>query len=109
MIAQVEVRALADAAAAAERVRHHAPELLALADEAVPGLVARGGGAREIEARVLADDVIVVHVLVDCQDAMGANLVNAVAEASPTASPPSPAAASAFASSRTSATSAAFA
>src|SRR4029077_17656021 len=36
MIAQIEVRALIDAAAAAERVRRHAPELLALADEAVP-------------------------------------------------------------------------
>src|SRR5277367_2478075 len=33
MIAQIEVRALTDAAIAAERVRHHAPELLALADE----------------------------------------------------------------------------
>jgi hydroxymethylglutaryl-CoA reductase len=80
MIAQIEVRALTDAAAAAERVRHNAPEILALADEAVPGLVSRGGGARHIEARVLASDVIAVHVLVDCQDAMGANLVNAVAE-----------------------------
>jgi hydroxymethylglutaryl-CoA reductase len=80
MIAQVEVRAVKDAAVAAERVRHHAPELLALADSAVPGLVARGGGAREIQARVLAADVLAVHVVVDCQDAMGANLVNAVAE-----------------------------
>ncbi len=80
MIAQIEVRALTDAGAAAERVRHHAPELLALADRAVPGLVSRGGGARSIEARVLADDIIAVHVLVDCQDAMGANLANAVAE-----------------------------
>jgi hydroxymethylglutaryl-CoA reductase len=80
MIAQIEVRALTDAVAAAERVRRHAPELLALADEAVPGLVSRSGGARQIEARVLASDVIAVHVVVDCQDAMGANLVNAVAE-----------------------------
>jgi hydroxymethylglutaryl-CoA reductase len=80
MIAQVEVRDVRDAALAAERVRHHAPELLALADEAVPGLVARGGGAREVQARILASDVLAVHVVVDCQDAMGANLVNAVAE-----------------------------
>jgi hydroxymethylglutaryl-CoA reductase len=80
MIAQVEVRALTDAGAAAERVRRHAPELMALADRAVPGLVSRGGGARSIEARVLADDIIAVHVVVDCQDAMGANLANAVAE-----------------------------
>ena len=52
-----------------------------LADAAIPGLVARGGGARGVEARVLADDIVVVHVIVDCQDAMGANLVNTVAEA----------------------------
>ncbi len=81
MIAQIEVRALREAALAAERVRHHTPEILALADGAVPGLVSRGGGARSVDVRVLADDVIAVHVLVDCQDAMGANLVNTVAEA----------------------------
>jgi hydroxymethylglutaryl-CoA reductase len=45
------------------------------------GLVARGGGAREVESRVLADDMLVVHIIVDCQDAMGANLVNGAAEA----------------------------
>ncbi len=54
--------------------------LLALADSAHPRLVARGGGARDLEGRVLADDMIVLHVIVDCRDAMGANLVNTVAE-----------------------------
>jgi len=44
-------------------------------------LVARGGGAREIEARVLAPDMVVAHIIIDCQDAMGANLVNGAAEA----------------------------
>jgi hydroxymethylglutaryl-CoA reductase len=81
MIAQVEIRGLRDAPAAAERVRLRSGEILVLADAAIPGLVARGGGARAIEPRVLADDVIAVHVIVDCQDAMGANLVNTVAEA----------------------------
>jgi hydroxymethylglutaryl-CoA reductase len=81
MIAQIEIRALVGAPEAAERVRRHTPEILALADGAVPGLVSRGGGAREVEVRVLADDVLVVHILVDCRDAMGANLVNSVAEA----------------------------
>jgi hydroxymethylglutaryl-CoA reductase len=81
MIAQVEIRALTDASASAERLRLHAPEILRLADAAVPGLVARGGGARAIEPRVLAADILVLHVIVDCQDAMGANLVNTVAEA----------------------------
>ncbi|HWB77938.1 MAG TPA: hypothetical protein VG755_23400, partial [Nannocystaceae bacterium] len=62
-------------------VREHEGELLAVADAEHPRLVGRGGGARAIEARALADDMAVVHVLIDCQDAMGANLINAVAEA----------------------------
>ncbi len=81
MIAQVEVRALRDAPASAERLRRAMTEIVALANAAVPGLVARGGGARGIEVRVLAEDVLALHVHVDCQDAMGANLVNTVAEA----------------------------
>ena len=81
MISQIEIRGLRDAQQAAERLRHHASEILVLADRAVPGLVARGGGARDTEVRVLAEDVLVLHVHVDCQDAMGANLVNSVAEA----------------------------
>jgi hydroxymethylglutaryl-CoA reductase len=81
MIAQVEVRGVKDPQVAARRVRDHAHEIMKNADAAIPGLVARGGGAREVEARVLAEDLIVVHVVIDCRDAMGANLVNSVAEA----------------------------
>ncbi len=80
MISQIQIRDVVDAAGAVARVLAHQEELLRMANGAVGGLVARGGGARGIEARVLADDMIVVHVLVDCQDAMGANLVNSVAE-----------------------------
>src|SRR5690606_12441474 len=43
-------------------------------------LLIRGGGARELEVRVVDPAMVVVHVLVDCQDAMGANLLNTVAE-----------------------------
>jgi degradative hydroxymethylglutaryl-CoA reductase len=57
------------------------PKLLSVADQSHPRLIARGGGARGIEVRKLDDDTIVVHVLVDCRDAMGANLLNTVAEA----------------------------
>ena len=59
-------------------------QILGLADEAIR-LVARGGGAREVQVRILAPDTVVVHVLVDCRDAMGANLINTVAE---TVAPP---------------------
>jgi len=80
MISQIQIRDVVDAAGAVTRVLSQKDDLLRMANGAVGGLVARGGGARGIEARVLAGDMIVVHVLVDCQDAMGANLVNSVAE-----------------------------
>jgi len=81
MIAQVQLTHVRDAHAAAARIAANADAIARLADQAIGGLVARGGGTRGVEARVLADDVIVVHVVVDCKDAMGANLVNSVAEA----------------------------
>src|SRR5580693_3802841 len=81
MIAQVQLREVRDATEAAMRLRAAGAEILALANGAVGGLVARGGGAREIEVRELAADMIVLHVVVDCRDAMGANLVNTIAEA----------------------------
>jgi hydroxymethylglutaryl-CoA reductase len=81
MIAQIQLREVRDAEAAAARVEAHGEQIRTLADEALGGLVARGGGARAVQARVLADDIVVVHIVIDCQDAMGANLVNTVAEA----------------------------
>jgi hydroxymethylglutaryl-CoA reductase len=83
MIAQIQLTNVDDAAAALLAVAKHEREILERADRAIPGLVSRGGGARSIEARELgtkADAMIVVHVIVDCKDAMGANLVNGVAE-----------------------------
>ena len=61
--------------------RTHADELLALADRAVPGLVRAAAARATSKSRDLGDGMLVVHVLVDCRDAMGANLVNTVAEA----------------------------
>jgi hydroxymethylglutaryl-CoA reductase len=80
MIAQIQLDRVADPAAATAAILAHEAELRARADAAVPGLLARGGGARGIEVRDLGDGWLVVHVLVDCRDAMGANLVNSVAE-----------------------------
>jgi hydroxymethylglutaryl-CoA reductase len=50
----------------------------------MPSMVARGGGFRGLEARVVdgpGGPLVVCHLLVDCRDAMGANLVNTLAEA----------------------------
>src|SRR5579872_473148 len=54
MIAQVQMRDVRDPHGAATRIEAHAREILTIADAAIGGLVARGGGAREVEARVLA-------------------------------------------------------
>src|SRR5205085_678071 len=61
----------------------HRTQLLAMGDAAIPRMVARGGGCRDLETRVLdvREGVIVVHVYIDVGDAMGANLVDTVAEA----------------------------
>jgi hydroxymethylglutaryl-CoA reductase len=80
MVAQVQLDEVDEPAAVAERIERAEPELLALANEQLPNMVARGGGARAIEVRDLGDGMMAVHVLVDCQNAMGANLLNAVAE-----------------------------
>src|SRR5881227_1686236 len=56
MISQIQLTDVADTAVAAERIKSHRKEILALADAAVGGLVARGGGARDLEVRVLGTD-----------------------------------------------------
>jgi hydroxymethylglutaryl-CoA reductase len=81
MIAQIELRGLADPELAMRRLDTEAEHLLAVARTAVPNLLERGGGPRSIELRKLEGGRVVVHVLVDCKDAMGANLVNSIAEA----------------------------
>ncbi|MBL8608024.1 MAG: hydroxymethylglutaryl-CoA reductase, degradative [Myxococcales bacterium] len=84
MISQIQLTHVPDIDRARAALAEAEAEILARADRAVPGLVARGGGARGIEVRVLGDAterMVVVHVIVDCRDAMGANLINSVAEA----------------------------
>jgi len=84
VIAQVELLDIADPMAAREAIESRREDLVALANTAEPSLVPFGGGCRDLEARYLADNGVasrmVIHLLVDCVDAMGANSVNAMAE-----------------------------
>jgi degradative hydroxymethylglutaryl-CoA reductase len=80
MIAQIQLVGLGDVHQAAQAVLTARDEILKIADSAQPRLVARGGGARDLEVRILVPYHLVVHLLVDCRDAMGANLLNEVAE-----------------------------
>jgi len=71
--------------AAVQNVLAHKAELIREGDAAHPNLVARGGGMRDVVVRTLAQTaagpMLVVHLLIDVRDAMGANLVNTTAEA----------------------------
>jgi hydroxymethylglutaryl-CoA reductase len=79
MIGQIQV--LDPDPEAGHAIDEHRDEILALANEQDRILVKFGGGAREVAYRRLAEDMGVVHLLVDVRDAMGANAVNTMAEA----------------------------
>ncbi|MEI8254270.1 MAG: hydroxymethylglutaryl-CoA reductase, degradative, partial [Deltaproteobacteria bacterium] len=81
MVSQIQLWDVTDSAEATRNIIASERSLLAMADASVPGLVARGGGARRFEVRDLGEGLLVVHVVVDVRDAMGANLVNTIAEA----------------------------
>ncbi len=80
MTGQVELRAVPDLAQATRAIEAAKPQLLDRAATLVPSLVRRGGGPRDLEVRPLGEGTLAVHVHVDCQDAMGANLINTVVE-----------------------------
>lgn len=85
MIAQIQVLGLPDPWYARAQVLRRKQELLDLANQTDPVVVSLHGGARDVEARVIPDSpvgpMLVVHLLYDCRDAMGANMVNTAAEA----------------------------
>ncbi len=83
MTAQVQLDAVPEALAALERVAEAKDGLVAAANDAIPRMVARGGGCVDVDARVLDADagLVVLHFYVDVGDAMGANVVDTVAEA----------------------------
>ena len=82
---QIHLVDITDVAAAGAAVNAARDELLAAANDTLERLVARGGGARDLTWRALEDggrpDALVVDIHVDTCDAMGANLVNGLAEA----------------------------
>jgi len=76
---------IADPHSAAVALLAAKAEVLALANQQDPLLVRVGGGARDMEVHVLEHTavgaMVVVHLIVDVRDAMGANAVNTMAEA----------------------------
>lgn len=85
MIAQVQLVHIADPQHARHVILAARERILTLANEQSRSIVRLGGGAHDIEVNLFEHSpmgaMLVVHLLVDCRDAMGANAVNAMAEA----------------------------
>ena len=85
LIGQIQVLELPNLPRAKATVLQHKQEILDLANSFHPRMVARGGGAVDVEVhsyplRTTPGEMLVVHLLVDTCDAMGANLVNGMCE-----------------------------
>lgn len=80
MIAQVQLVEVPNPEFARLKLLQAREEIRQICDATDPVLVKHDGGFRDLEVRVL-DDMLIVHLLVDVRDAMGANAVNSMAEA----------------------------
>ncbi|MBN1994889.1 MAG: hydroxymethylglutaryl-CoA reductase, degradative [Anaerolineae bacterium] len=84
MIGQIQVLDLTDLDEAVAKLKAAETDLLAVAGQSDPIIQKLGGGARGLEYRPLPDTpagpMLIIHLLYDCRDAMGANMVNTAAE-----------------------------
>ncbi|MBF2513233.1 hydroxymethylglutaryl-CoA reductase, degradative [Listeria marthii] len=84
MIGQIELISVPDIQSAKENVIANQAKLITIANQAHPSLQKRGGGAVDLQVRTAqtANDetLFIVHLLVDTQEAMGANMVNTMVE-----------------------------
>lgn len=84
MIGQIQLLNVADLVAGAEEIIARKQELIELANRTDPVMVSLHGGARDVEVRTFlqspAGPMLVIHLIYDCRDAMGANTVNTACE-----------------------------
>jgi hydroxymethylglutaryl-CoA reductase len=85
MIGQVQVLDVDHATKVQHSLLQNKDEIINLANSLHPKMVARGGGARDLEVIIHPGashrgDMVVVHLIVDTRDAMGANIVNSMCE-----------------------------
>ena len=84
MRAQVQILGLQNPHGARMQLLEHAAVLMELANSKDKVLIGLGGGCKDIEVHVFDDTpigpMVVLHLLVDVRDAMGANTVNTMAE-----------------------------
>jgi hydroxymethylglutaryl-CoA reductase len=83
MIGQIQAVGIKDPNGARLNILEKKEEIIKRANEVDPILVKFGGGAKDVEVRVIdtpSGKMVITHLVVDCRDAMGANAVNTMAE-----------------------------
>ncbi|MEM4347869.1 MAG: hydroxymethylglutaryl-CoA reductase, degradative [Candidatus Altiarchaeota archaeon] len=84
MIGQIQLTPNEDVNFLRKIILKNKEKILEIANSKDPSLVKFGGGAKDLEIRVVkakSKEMLIVHLLVDCKDAMGANAVNTMCEA----------------------------
>ena len=86
MIGQLIFQNLVDVLAAEKLVQARSAEIIEIANLAYPSIVKRGGGVKRVETRVILNEnsepeFLTVHLIIDVQEAMGANMINTILEA----------------------------
>ncbi|PVX27066.1 MAG: hydroxymethylglutaryl-CoA reductase, degradative [Candidatus Bathyarchaeum sp.] len=84
MIGQIQAVDIKDPFAAKMKILSAKEDILQKANEMDPMLVSVGGGAKDLEVKVIdakSGPMVITELHVDCRDAMGANAVNTMAEA----------------------------
>ncbi|GBC75748.1 3-hydroxy-3-methylglutaryl-coenzyme A reductase [archaeon HR06] len=83
MVGQIQITDLKDPYKAREKILEIKEDILKRANEQAPTLNKLGGGAKDLETKILdtpSGKMLIVELIVDCKDAMGANIVNTMAE-----------------------------
>ena len=83
MIAQIQILDIEDLDEATESILTAKYELMAMCNSLPSTMIKLGGGCKDIEVRridTISGPMLIVHLLVDTRDAMGANAVNTMAE-----------------------------
>src|SRR5216684_4133377 len=84
MIGQIQLVKCLSPRNAEKQILASKQDILNKANQQDPTLVSKGGGAKDLRVRILpsiAGTMVIAELLVDCRDAMGANVVNTMAEA----------------------------
>jgi len=84
MIGQIQLVKIKDAKLAKKQILDAKAEILKKANDQDPILNSFGGGAKDMDAKIIdtsMGQMVIVELYVDCRDAMGANAVNTMAEA----------------------------